>query len=352
MNNVDFDELLKQGVICAKKQITAYCTTDLSIFKENELNRDIKSAKVMEFLLELQAGSYTPKPFLTVLPDLTIADGHHRVKAIKQYLAQKDCPVKEFPVWFEVSDDEDFIHHANTAGSFWQPSDHIKHYNNRNYPHYAYLYQCQKDIKKAQKDMRISCAIAISDITRYLSGFDYPDPKNRACSTYALKNGDYKVKIKKEYLFEILPYFKEIQAVLGFQILCKASAHSFKCPLFEFLLVMHMIGMDMEFVTSKIVEITNPSRVFASKIAIQSGGVKQILFDTMGIKFKKRAFKAIANLADIAYIESDYEDFSFTLLFRLLAKLIRNNFFRPEGVYKQEEIMKQMEQEELMNQNQ
>ena len=34
MNNVDCEALLKQGVICAKKQITAYCTTDLSIFKE------------------------------------------------------------------------------------------------------------------------------------------------------------------------------------------------------------------------------------------------------------------------------------------------------------------------------
>lgn len=42
MNNVDFDELLKQGVLCGKKMVPVYCTTDLSIFKTGRLESSIQ----------------------------------------------------------------------------------------------------------------------------------------------------------------------------------------------------------------------------------------------------------------------------------------------------------------------
>ena len=349
MTKVNFDDLLKQGVLCGKKMVPVYCTTDLSIFKGNELNRNIRSVKIHEFMTQLNAGVFSAEPYITVLPDLTIADGHHRIQAIKEFLQQSNCPVKDFPVWFTVADDENsvsndnYIHHVNTTGSMWTVMDHVKYYHDLEYVHYVYLYQAIKEMQKLQKEMRMISALSASDVIRILGGFSYTFPKVRSMEDFQLKRGLFKVRIKKEYITGIAPYFKEITSIIAYQAICVGSNHGFKQGLVEFLILMNMLGMDLDFVVTKMLSVKNPAQTFIALNTEKLTGVKSLIFDYMGIRFKEQAFKRIAYLADVAYIKNNYQDLSFSLLFRELAKLIKNNVFRPEGLYKQEELMNQQQ---------
>jgi hypothetical protein len=341
MNNVDFDELLKQGVLCAKKMVPAYCTTDLSIFKENGLNRDIRPAKVEEFVYKLNHGQYmTGKPYIEVLPDLTLADGHHRIKAIKTFLAQKDCPVESVPVWFMVTEKPEYLHNCNTGGSMWGTSDHLKYYKDEGRIHYVYADNTLKEIKKQQKEMHIACKLGNTEILNILRGFAAGSSLHRVTEKhnhFEISNGELKILVKKEYILDILPYYKDIQTMPEYQNVFKTTLA--RTSVLTFLVVLHVFNCDMDYVVTKIMNIKRIAYVFTQHV--NNGGIKEIMFNELGIRFKRKLFKDIGDLIDFDFSQIPDSELTFIKVQRLYNQLVHNGFFRPEGVWKQEELMNQ-----------
>ena len=357
MNNVDFDELLKQGVLCGKKMVPVYCTTDLSIFKENELNRDIKVTKVRGFQNSIARKKYQDDPYIYVLPDLTVADGHHRLRAIKQFLAQKNCPVKTMPVWFMVTDNPEFIHDVNTCGASWNKLDHINYYYKRGFPHYVYLKNSTKEIKNKVKEMHISSVLSDNDILELLqnsTGFELSSDgfKQRIDHNLLASSGQLHILIKKDYILNILPYYKEIQNVMEYQILLKSSSHAYKQPFIQFLVYLNMIGVDLDKVTSKVIEVKKINIHFSSLTIKEQGGVISVLFNLLGMRLQNQILAKLAQLLSQPVPQPDTPKQAAGFFVDSIRQLIKAGVFRPEGPYKQEEIMNRMEQEELMNQNQ
>lgn len=352
MNNVNFDNLLKQGVICAKKQITAYCTTDLSIFKENKLNRDIRPAKVNEFLYKLNHGQYMfERPYIEVLPDFTIADGHHRIKAIRNFLAQKDCPVESIPVWFIVTENPEYLHNCNTGGSMWVAKDHLKYYKEAGKIHYVYTDNALKEIKKQQKEMHIVCKIGNSEILNILRGFAAGSSMHSVDEKhnhFEISNGELKIMVKKECILNVLPYYKDIQTMPDYQAFLRSTMA--RANFTTFLVILNAFNCDMNYVTTKIMEIKKIPYAFAQ--SVNNGGIKEIIFNELGLRFKRKLFKYIGDLLDLDFSKVQDTELTFYKVQRLYNRLVQMGFFRPEGLYKQEEIMNQIRQEELMNQNQ
>lgn len=346
MNNVDCEALLKQGVICAKKQITAYCTTDLSIFKENERNRALNKAKLQNFVYQFKHGNFLDEIPVVVLPDFRLADGHHRIAAMKKLLTQEDCPVKSFPVWFVITENEDYLHISNTCGSSWKDQDHIKFYVDEGNPHYVYLEKSIQKVRDQQNKMHIECKIDKSAIKSVLRGFTAGTIKSRALTDSGneeISNGGLKIRVKVEYILDILPYYKEIQVDSGYRTILKGT--STKAAFLTLLVILNAFECDMDYVVEVILNIKNKNNVFNS--AVSSGGVKELIFNKLGQRFKKQLLKKI-NLPTF----NDVADLTFYKVMYAYTRKVHNKCFIPEGVYKQEEIMNRMEQEELMNQKQ
>lgn len=350
MNNVDFDELQRQGVICAKKQITAYCTTDLSIFKDNVLNRNINQTRVNEFVYKLKIGQYmTEKPYIEVLPDLTLADGHHRIKAIKTFLAQKDCPVENIPVWFTVTENPEYLHNSNTGGSMWKTADHLKYFDKEGKIHYRYADQALKEIKKQQKEMHIVNKLGNVEVLSILRGYSAgSNLQIDRSSHFEIGNGELKIMVKKEYILNILPYYKDIQTMPEYQNILKTTCT--RASFLTFLIVLYVFNCDLNYVVTKVMNIKRIPYVLSQ--TAHNGGIKEVLFNELGIRFKRKLFKDIGNLLDCDFSNLPETELTFNSAQRLYTRLVKIGFFRPEGVWKQEEIMNQMKQEELMNQQQ
>ncbi|WP_406037160.1 hypothetical protein [Succinimonas sp.] len=343
MNNVDLDDLLKQGIICNKKMIPVYCTTNLSIFKENELNRDIRNSNVDKFVNKLRKSSFMPEPYVVVLPDLRIADGHHRLKAIKEFLAQKDCPVKSVPVWFYVVDNEDFLHNANTGGASWVTRDHLKHYNNLGKIHYVYLCTSLKMINDEQKRLHISSKLRQCELIKILQGLSGSTKQNLEDrqNDFDIANGDLKILVQREFILNILPWYKDIQANAEYQTILNTTSN--RAALLTFLVVCNALSSDMEYVTSTILSIKKISLVFSPKVIQTNGGIKEFIFQKLGSRFRRKIFKTIGDLTGLSFKDTDDNELTFNKLLRLYTGLAKSGFFRPEGVWKQEEIMNQQQ---------
>ena len=339
MNNVDFDELLKQGVLCGKKMVPVYCTTDLSIFKENDLNRSINPTRVNEFVYKLKLGRYmTGKPYIEVLPDLTLADGHHRIKAIKSFLAQEDCPVESVPVWFMVTENPEYLHNSNTGGSMWKTADHLKYYNKEGKIHYRYVEQALKEIKKQQKELHIVHKLGNSEILNILRGYSAgSNLQTDRLSHYEVGNGELKVMVKKEYILNILPYYKDIQTMPEYQNILKTTCT--RSNFLTFLIVLYVFNCDINYVVTKIMNIKKISYVLSQ--AEHNGGIKEVLFNELGIRFKRKLFKDIGDLLDCDFSNLPETEMTFYSARCFYNRLVKVGFFRPEGVWKQEELMNQ-----------
>ena len=337
--NIDLDDLVEEG-ICSKQMIPLYCTTDLSIFKDNELNREFRIHKVNEFVYKLNHGKYMTAPYITVLPDLTLADGHHRIKAIKEFLSQKNCPVKSIPVWFLVTENTEYLHNCNTGGSMWNAADHIKYYKESGKIHYIYLDKSLKEIKDKQKEMHIACKLGNSEIMQILRGLSpgtHASNVERDRGHFELGNGQMKILVKKEYILNILPYYKDIQSMPEYQGILKTT--SARSSLLFLLIALDAFEGDMDYVVSTIMNIKKPSVVLSSHITANNGGIKEIIFDLLGIRFKRKIFKYIGELLNIDFKQVPNELLTFNKVMSLYYKLVHSGIFRPEGLYKQEEIM-------------
>lgn len=342
MNNIDFNELLKQGVLCSKKMVPVYCTTDLSIFKENELNRNLRDTNVDKFVSKLRKGSYKPEPYIVVLPDLRIADGHHRLKAIKEFLAQKDCPVKSVAVWFYIVDDEDFLHNANTGGVSWLTSDHIKHYNKLGKPHYVYLCESLKKIDDEQKRLHISSRLRKCELIKILQGLSGSTRQNLEDrqNDFDIANGDLKILVRREMILNILPWYQAIQTNVEYQTILTMANN--RAAFLTFLVVCYAFGCDMEYVTSTILSIKKISLVFSPRVVQANGGIKEFIFQKLGSRFKKKIFKAIRDLTGLSLKDADDIELTFNKILRLYTMLAKSGVFCPEELNKQEEIINRM----------
>ena len=165
-------------------------------------------------------------------------------------------------------------------------------------------------------------------------------------------SGQLQILIKKDYVINILPYYKEIQNVMEYQMLLKASPHTYKRPFIQFLVYLNMIDIDLNKITSKLIEVKKINTHFSSLNAKEQGGVISVLFTLLGVRLQNQILAKVAQLLSQPVPQPDTPKQAAGFFVDSIRQLIKAGIFRPEGVYKQEEIMNRMKQEELMNQQQ
>lgn len=342
MTKVNFDDLLKQGILCGKKMVPVYCTTDLSIFKPNPLNRALRPAKVAEFAHKLKTNTYKQEPFIVVLPDLTLADGHHRIAALKEFAAK----IQEIPVWFMCVDDEEYLHNSNTGGSTWLRRNHVKYYSSKGKIHYVYLEHSTKEILDKQKEMHIAYAFKNAEIQDVLRGIMSPRQMKQVDnvrSNFDIETGDLKILIKKEYIIDILPYYKDLQTSPNYQKIVYLS--NYRQGILSFLVIMYALGMDINEITTVLMNAKPKSQIFNPGEYKGAGGLKELLFRELGIRIKNKVIKQMTKLTgtDFSFILEPEVESPFYRITRAFHVLMKRKLFAPMGVYKQEELMNQQQ---------
>lgn len=77
-----------------------------------------------------------------------------------------------------------------------------------------------------------------------------------------------------------------------------------------------------------------------------------MLFNLLGMRLQNQILAKLAQLLSQPVPQPDTPKQAAGFFVESIRQLIKAGVFRPEGPYKQEEIMNRMEQEELMNQKQ
>lgn len=147
-----FMEIVEEKENIMNDELRIFRTTDYSIFKFSELNRDINQLNLKKIKHSMETIGFIPNKRILVNEDMEIIDGQHR------YIACKELGL---PIEYEIIQEcENVYTNLNTGGKPLSAYDYIKYYSTKGFNVYTTISKLYEQYKNECTITEVSYAIS------------------------------------------------------------------------------------------------------------------------------------------------------------------------------------------------